>query len=162
MAQTLGVRAMKKLVALSIAAMAFVPVQAMAATGNLQFNSTVTNTCVINVASAGTLAPNSTFTQLSSKNTGGTPATANVTNTGPDFDLSISITSFTGPDASSATTSAEFSGTGDNAFSATGTGVSVSLPGSGTTAVSADFTADNAAGFSTGTYAATVTLTCAE
>ena len=76
--------ALKVLAAVAVIA----PVQAYSATGNIPFNGSVTDTCVITVGSAGTIMPNTAYTVLSSKEAGGAAGTATILATGNGYSVS--------------------------------------------------------------------------
>ena len=136
---------------------------AIAATGNVPFNGTVTDTCIVTVGSPGTIAPNTGYTVLGSKEAGGAAGTATILATGNAFNLTAEAPSAwtaAPASASAATFAAEYDLSGANTASnvAGGTGTTLAF---GTTNVSVDLTATLPTGtYEAGTYAATVTVRC--
>lgn len=158
---------MKKLViASAVAAAALVPAQAFAATGNIPFNGSVSNTCVITVGSSGTLGVSTDFATLGSTQAGGAPGSASVLATGSGFSLSA--------DAPTAWDSAPTTGGSNVTFASTysSTGPTVATNVAGTTATALNRGTHNVAinmsatknvsgeTFEAGSYSATVVLRC--
>ncbi|MFP1633224.1 hypothetical protein ACLB6G_15950 [Zhengella sp. ZM62] len=147
-----------------LAAVAFIaPVQAYSATGNIPFNGSVTDTCVITVGSAGTIMPNTAYTVLSSKEAGGAAGTATILATGNGYSVSADAPSAwsAAPASTPATTfAAEYDLSGAN--SATNvSGNTQTAISHGSTSVNIDLTASLPSGtYESGTYAATVVLRC--
>ncbi|MCB1382296.1 MAG: hypothetical protein KDJ73_05080 [Notoacmeibacter sp.] len=140
------------------------PVQAFAVTGNIPFNGTVTDTCVITVGSSGTIAPNTAYTVLGSTETGGAPGTATILATGSGFNVFADAPTAWGTAPASASTavfattySLSGANTASNVAGATGT----ALSNFGTTNASVNLTATLPSGtYEAGAYAATVVLRC--
>ncbi len=155
---------MKSAIKLVTALAVLAPVQAFAVTGNIPFNGTVTDTCIITVGSAGTIMPNAGYTVLGSTQPGGAPGTATILATGSGFTVSADAPSSWGTAPSSASaavfaTTYSLSGanTASNVAGATGT----ALTAFGTTNASVNLTATLPSGtYEAGTYAATVVLRC--
>ncbi len=141
---------------------------ASAQTVNFNGNIPAPNACIIIVLSDGTLAPNPTGTQLSSKNPGGVGGIARVisfTNyriwlDAPAFFLS----SPPGFDGSGVAFSTLFSGTsifrGRNFTDRPGTNPRRLRRGFSITEITADLIADNTGPYSTGNYTSYATLRC--
>ena len=158
MAQTLGVKGMRKLVkmaaAAAVASAAFVPVQASAQ--NVTFSGSVPHRCVIVISDGdGVLVTSADGTTMSSRLAGGDPGDATVTATNGSFTLSSSVTTGNGdtPD----TESGEMDILTNNTASAT---TSQALTNSGANDVDVHYVSTKAAGFTVGVYNPVVTLTC--
>lgn len=140
----------------------FASQQAHADTAIVPFNGLITSTCVLTVGTPGILAPNATFTQLSSKNGSGISGGVTALTTGGTFNLSMQTpTTFTiAPPNSESTFTVEYSASGATTVGLT-SGLINTLLGIGLTTVSVDLTADKNTGtYATGDYAAIVTVTC--
>lgn len=154
---------MKNALKTIVAVAALVPAQAFAATGNIPFNGSVTDTCMITVGNPGTIMPNAGYTALSSKESGGVAGTAQILTTGNAYAVTAEApSSWTSAptSAAAATFAAEYDLSGANTASnvAGGTGTTLAH---GTTDVSVDLTATLPSGtYESGTYAATVVLRC--
>ena len=140
------------------------PVQAFAATGNIPFNGTVSDTCIITVGSSGTITPNTAFTVLGSTQPGGAPGTATILATGSGFDVFADAPSAWGTapaSASSAVFATTYSLSGANTASNVAGTTGTALSNFGTTNASVNLTATLPSGtYESGTYAATVVLRC--
>ena len=154
---------MNKFVKIALAsALLAAPIPAFAATGDVQFDATVNNTCTIAVGPAGLLASNVGQTVLSSSIAGGTAGTADITATSAAYQVSIN--------APIAFTSAPVGGGTGVTFAANYASAGATTLASGNTArplntgvsnVTVNMSATKAAGsFPTGTYAAIVVLRC--
>jgi hypothetical protein len=155
---------MKSVVKVAIAAAAVLaPANAFAVTGNIPFNGTVANTCVITVGSPGTMTANTAYTVLGSKEAGGAAGTATILATGNAFKASVDApTAFTTAPASAAgsTFAAEYSLSGANVASNVAGATQTTLA-NGTTGVSVNLTATHGTGtFEAGSYVATAVLRC--
>jgi hypothetical protein len=155
---------MKNLVKIAVAAsFAVLPAQAFAATGNVQFNATVTHTCVITVGSAGTLTASTDFTTLGSTQAGGSAGTATVAASGNGFKISVDAPSLSKPatDTTSETLTSAYSASGATSTSGTNASAANNLA-HGTTNVSVNMTAVKSGSnvFEAGTYTGTVVLRC--
>jgi len=155
---------MKKLVKIAVAAsFAVLPVQAFATTGNIQFNATVTHTCVITVGTAGTLTASTDFTTLGSTQPGGAAGTASIASSGNGFKISVDAPSLSKPstDTSAETLTSAYSATGSASRSRI-TASAPNNPANGMTNVSINMTAVKSGSnvFEAGTYTGTVVLRC--
>lgn len=146
-----------------VAAVAMIPAQAFAATGNIPFNGTVTATCLITVGSSGTIMPNAGFTVLGSTQAGGAPGTATILTTGNAYNVSVdSPASWSSAPASAAGTTfaTAYDLTGANTASGV-SGATTTTLAHGTTNVAVNLTATHPSGsFEAGTYTATAVLRC--
>lgn len=136
--------------------------QARADTALVPFNGLITPTCVLTVGTPGVLAPNPTYTQLSSKNASGLSGSVTALTTGPAFNLSTETpTAFTlAPPGSDSTFVVEYSASGATTVGLT-SGLINTLLGVGLTTVAVDLTANKNSGtYAGGDYAAIVTVTC--
>lgn len=156
---------MKNLIKIGVAVLAMVPVhQANSASGNIPFNGSVADTCVVTVGAPGTLGANTSFTTLGSQEAGGAAGTATLLTTGSGFSLSADApTAFDSAPTdggTGVTFSANYSATGSNTISETNGATPTGLT-RGNTNVTINMAADRASGvFPSGTYAATVVLRC--
>ncbi len=155
---------MKKLAFAAIAAASLASGSANAATGNIPFNGSVSNTCVITVGGSGTLAASTDFTILGSQQTGGAAGTASVLATGAGFSLSADApTSFSTAPATGNTNvvfEANYSATGANTIAQTD-GATPTALARGTNAVTINMSGTKTSGtFEAGSYSATVVLRC--
>lgn len=156
---------MKNLIkAVGVAAVVLVPVQASAATGNIPFNGSVANTCIITVNGSGTLAASTDFTVLGSEEAGGAAGTATLLTTGAGFSLSADApASFSTAPATgntNVTFEANYSATGANTIAQTDGATATSL-NRGSTDVNINMSGTKTSGtFEAGTYGATVVLRC--
>ncbi|GJL90483.1 hypothetical protein [Hyphococcus sp.] len=57
--------------------------------GDVQFNGLIFDICIVAILGSGTLAPDATYTSLSSENPGGARGGATVVTTSTNFDLTI-------------------------------------------------------------------------
>ncbi|WDI32985.1 hypothetical protein PUV54_07215 [Hyphococcus flavus] len=150
---------------LGIASLVMFAVDARAQTsGNVQFDGLILDVCVLLITGSGTIAPNATYTQLSSEIGGGSRGGATVTTTSTNFNLVVDTpTGFSsmpaGGDAN-VTYSALFSATGVTILNDVLEGV-LSPLGLGLSTVSVGVTADKSAGvFPAGAYQLPVTVRC--
>lgn len=154
---------MKLLSKVLIAVAAMAPASAFAATGNIPFNGTVTNTCLITVGSSGTIMPNAGFTVLGSKESGGAQGTATILTTGNAYGVTVdTVSAWTSAPASAAGTTfaTEYDLSGANTATNVAGGTATTLA-HGTTNVGVDLTATHPTGsFEAGTYTATAVLRC--
>ena len=122
----------------AVSALLAAPLPAVAATGNVQFDATVNNTCSITVNQAGLLTANVGQTSLSSGNAGGAPGQADIVATSANYNVSI-----------------------DQPTTTLTTRNTAAPLATGTTAVNVNLAATKSSGsFPTGTYAAVVVLRC--
>jgi hypothetical protein len=141
------------------------PVGARAQTsGDVIFNGSLLDICIVLVTGSGTITPNATYTELSSENAGGARGGALITTTSSNFDLVV--------DAPAAFTSAPSGGDTGVAFDAlvSASGVTVlsdiidgvlSSLGLGVTTLQVGVTATKGAGvFPAGAYQVPVTVRC--
>ncbi|WP_411816970.1 hypothetical protein [Hyphococcus sp. DH-69] len=132
--------------------------------GNLLFDGLILDVCVLTISSSGTLTPNSTYTELSSSNGGGSPGGATAVTTSSDFNLVIDAPAGfsampSGGDAN-VTYDASVDASGVTILGGVGTGVLSSL-GLGLTNLSINASATKAAGvFPAGSYQLPVTIRC--
>jgi hypothetical protein len=159
-----GVQGMKKVVFAAIAAGLLVSAPAHAVTGNIPFNGSVSNTCVITVGGSGTLAASTDYTVLGSEQTGGSAGTASVLATGAGFSLSADApTSFSTAPATgnnNVVFEANYAATGANNIAKTD-GLTKTVLSRGTSAVTINMSGTKTSGtFEAGPYAATVILRC--
>lgn len=155
---------MKKLAHVVIAVAAVIPTQSFAATGDVLFNGTVSNTCAITVNAPGALATNVGQTVLGSQEAGGSAGSATIVATSASYSVSADAPtawgSFPTGGDTSVTFAANYATTGDTTIAQTAGGTTTSL-NTGTTDVTVNMAATKSAGsFPTGTYAATVVLRC--
>ncbi|MDX2309217.1 MAG: hypothetical protein NW216_13325 [Hyphomicrobium sp.] len=137
---------------------------ASAQTANVPFAGLVTASCVLTVGIPGVIAPNATFDQLSSTNSGGLAGTISALATGTNFRVSAAAPSdFTlAPDGASSgvTFSTTYSGSGATSFGSTPGSTQRTL-GLGLTNMSVNLAASKSSGvFPGGAYAAEVVVTC--
>ncbi len=158
---------MKNLLKLAGAvALMTVPMHVNAATGNIPFNGSVADTCVVTVTGSGTLAASTDFSVLGSEEAGGAAGTATLLTTGSSFSLSADApASFSSAPATGNTNvnfEANYAATGANTIAktdgATATALTrgntnVTINMSGTKSVSGET-------FEAGSYTATVVLRC--
>lgn len=154
---------MKNFVKLALAtAVLAAPLPAFAATGDVQFDATVNNTCTIAVGPAGLLATNVGQTVLSSSIAGGTAGTADITATSAAYQVSINApTAFaTAPTGggTNVTFAANYSSAGATVLAAGNTARPLNT---GVSNITVNMSATKTSGsFPTGTYAAIVVLRC--
>ena len=139
------------------------PLPAVAATGNVQFDATVNNTCSITVNQAGLLTANVGQTSLASTNAGGSAGTATIVATSANYTVGVDQPTAwqagfpTGGDTA-VTFAATYSAAGDTTVASTANNNALAT---GTTNVSVNLSATKSSGsFPTGTYAAIVVLRC--
>lgn len=157
---------MKKLALAAVAAATLASVPANAATGNVDFNGSVSSTCVITVGNQGTLAPSTDFTVLGSEETGGSPGTASILATqGSTFNLtatapgSFTTTATTGND--NVTFEANYQATTGDTIIGQTDGATPTTLNQGTTNVLVNMSGTKSSGtFEAGDYTGTVILTC--
>ncbi|MEM7215561.1 MAG: hypothetical protein AAF423_08460 [Pseudomonadota bacterium] len=151
----------------AIAATAFVvvPMQSIAATGDIPFNGTVNATCIVNVGANGVMTTSADLQTFGSNQAGGSAGTASVVANGGTFNMSVDpVTSFDTEPAADATSSETFTpsyaSTGATS-AAPGTTGSTAV-GAGTSNVTVDLVAVKGGTdvFAAGNYTATVTLRC--
>lgn len=155
---------MKKLAMLAAAAAVAMPASAFAATGDVQFDGSVSNTCSITVNSAGTLTTNVGQTVLGSEETGGAAGTATVVTTSAAYSISADapLAFGTAPAGgnTSVTFAANYAASGPTTISQTPGGTASPLS-TGSYDVDVNMAATKTSGsFPTGTYDATVVLRC--
>lgn len=154
---------MKKFLKFAVVAAILAPVQAFAASGDIPFNGTIVDTCVITVGSGGTIAPNSAYSVLSSKEAAGTSGKATLLVTGNAYSVSAEAPAAwsTAPaSASSAVFASEYDLSGANT-AANVAGATATPLANGTTNVNVDLTATLPSGtYEAGTYRAIVVLRC--
>ena len=154
---------MKSFQKILVAAAVLAPVQSFAASGDVPFNGTIVDTCVITVGSGGTITPNSAYTVLSSKEAGGTSGRAALLVTGNSYSVTAEAPTAwsTAPaSASSATFASEYDLSGANT-AANVTGSTATRLANGTTNVNVDLTATLPSGnYEAGNYRAVVVLRC--
>jgi hypothetical protein len=144
-------------------ALNFTPVSAQTS-GDIQLNGLILDVCVLLVTGSGTLAPNATYTQLSSEIGGGARGSATVTTTSSAFNLVVDTpTGFASMPAggdSNVTYAALLSASGVTVLGDVLEGV-LSPLGIGLTTVTVGATVDKSAGvFPAGSYQLPVTLRC--
>lgn len=145
-----------------VSALLAAPLPAVAATGNVQFDATVNNTCGITVQQAGLLTANVGQTVLSSTNAGGSAGVAEIVATSANYTVSIDQPTAFSTAPSGGGTNVNFAAT----YSASGATTVASTAAAnplltGTTAVNVNMSATKTSGsFPTGTYAAVVVLRC--
>ena len=154
---------MKNIMKFTVVAAILAPVQAFAASGDIPFNGTIVDTCVITVGSGGTIAPNSAYTVLSSKEAAGSAGKATLLVTGNAYSVTAEAPAAwsTAPaSASSATFASEYDPSGANT-AANVPGATATPLANGTTNVDVDLTAALPSGaYEAGTYRAVVVLRC--
>lgn len=155
---------MHKHVNFAVAALlAMLPAQAFAATGNVQFNGSVTHTCAITVNSAGTLGVSTDYKALGSGQAGGTAGSAMIAASGNGFKISVDAPTLAKPagDTSTETLSSSYTTTGATSVSGTNSSASNNLS-NGTTNVSVNMSAVKSGSnvFEAGSYTGTVVLRC--
>lgn len=147
-----------------VAAVAVMPLQANAATGNIPFSGGVANTCIVTVGSSGTLATSADYTVLGSEEAGGVAGTATLLTTGAGFELSADApTSFTTTAATgnnNVSFEANYSSTGANTIAQTDGSTPTAL-NRGSSSVTINMSGTKSSGsFEAGTYSAVVVLRC--
>lgn len=136
---------------------------AQAATGSVTFTGSITSVCSLTVQNgAGTLAPSSTLTTLSSKNSGGVGGVVNLNTTG---NVTLTVDPATSPiqpstDGASTIWTPSYSLSGVMSVADTTALTSIANPGTGAVTVNLTATKAGGAAFHTGTYGATVTVRC--
>jgi hypothetical protein len=156
-------REMKNFVKFAVvSAMLAAPLPAVAATGNVQFDATVNNTCSITVNQAGLLTANVGQTSLSSLNAGGAAGQADIVATSANYNVSIDQPTAWGTFPTGGDTNVTFAATYSASGATTVASTNTANPlATGTTAVNVDLSATKSSGsFPTGTYAAVVVLRC--
>ncbi len=154
---------MNKFVKIALAsALLAAPLPAFAATGDVQFDATVNNTCTIAVGPAGLLASNVGQTVLSSSIAGGTAGTADITATSAAYQVSINaptaFTAFPLNGGTNVTFAANYASAGATTLAAGNTARALNT---GVSNVTVNMSATKTSGsFPTGTYAAIVVLRC--
>ncbi|KQT64171.1 MULTISPECIES: hypothetical protein [unclassified Aureimonas] len=136
---------------------------AQAAIGSVTFTGSVTSVCSLSVQNgAGTLAPSSNLSNLSSKNSGGVAGIVNLNTTG---NVTLTVDPATSPiqpptDVATTLWAPSYSLAGVQTVADTNGLTSIANPGTG--AITVNLTATKAGGtaFHTGTYGATVTVRC--
>lgn len=145
------------------AAVAFVPAQAFAATGNVIFNGTVTHTCTITVGAPGGLGVSGDFQTLSSSISGGAAGSATIAATGNGFEISVDAPTLTKPtaDTTSETLTSSYSTSGATSVSGSDSSAANGL-NHGNTSVTVNMSAVKGGSdvFEAGTYTGTVVLRC--
>lgn len=133
------------------------PLNAIAATGNVDFNGAVTHTCSINVTQAGSLGASTDFSNLSDSNSGGQSGAATINATGNGFDLFVDApTNFAGPTSADTIVASISGGLSDTS----GTAAGADVPHGGAN-VDVHLSASKTSGvFEAGAYSATVVLRC--
>lgn len=153
---------MKKLALMgAAAAMALVPFQAQAVTGDIPFNGTVADTCTITAIGSGTLDSNTAFSEIGSGHGSGASGSAVITTNATTFDVGVDApTAWGSSPAGTPVTSftAEYSTSGANTIATTS--ADTSLSAAGVTNVTVDMNASTAGAFPSGTYSAIVVLRC--
>jgi len=149
-----------------VVALMTVPMHVNAATGNIPFNGSVADTCVVTVTGSGTLAASTDFTVLGSEQAGGAAGTATLLTTGGSFSLSADApASFSSAPATgndNVSFAANYSATGANTIAQTSGSTATALS-RGNTNVSINMAATKTVGdetFEAGSYTATVVLRC--
>jgi hypothetical protein len=156
-------REMKNFVKFAVVTAALAaPLPAFAATGDVQFDATVNNTCTIAVGPAGLLAANVGQTVLSSTNAGGTAGTADITATSAAYSVSVNAPTAFAAAPVGGGTSVTFAATYASAGATTlAAGNTVRPLNTGVSNVTVNMSATKSSGsFPTGTYAAVVVLRC--
>lgn len=139
------------------------PLPAFAATGDVQFNATVNNTCSITVNQAGLLTANVGQTSLASTNAGGAAGQATIVATSANYTVGVDQpigwqAGFPTGGDTNVTFAATYSASGDTTVASTDLDNPLAT---GTTAVNVNLAATKSSGsFPTGTYAAVVVLRC--
>ena len=132
------------------------PAGAHAATGTANFSGTIAAICILTSGAAGVITPNSTYTTLSSTNTGGFASTLTAISTGTAFTVATDAPTGITADTLSSSYSLSGSTSASNVSGSTQTTLNA-----GTTAVSVNMVAAKTSGnFASGNYAATVTVRC--
>ncbi len=153
-----------KLFAAAVAALLWPGPASAQTSGDVLFNGLIFDTCIVLILGSGTLAPDATYTSLSSENPGGARGGATVVTTSTNFDLSIDA-----PAGFSMTPSGGDTGVSYDALvSASGVTVltdivdgALSALGLGLTTLSVGATATKGAGiFPAGSYQLPVTVRC--
>lgn len=154
---------MKSFLKFAIASAVLAPVQSFAASGDVPFEGTIVDTCVITVGSGGTITPNSAYNVLSSKEAGGSSGRAALLVTGDSYSVTAEAPtawSVAPASASSATFAAEYDLAGANTASNVA-GATATQLANGTTNVNVDLTATLPSGaYEAGNYRAVVVLRC--
>ena len=154
---------MKNFVKIALAsALLAAPLPAFAATGNVQFDAVVNNTCTMVVGPAGVLDTNVGQTVLSSQTGAGTAGTAAITATSGAFSVSIDTpTVFTAAPLNGGTNvtfAANYASAGATTLAAANSARPLNT---GVSNITVNMSATKSSGsFPTGTYAAIVVLRC--
>ncbi len=139
------------------------PSPALAATGAVTFNGTVTSSCAITVTNgSGTMTPDPTLKTLSSHNTGGSAGALTLTTTG-NVTVSldpVSAVSVPAADSTATTWVPSYSMTGAQTVPDTSVATAIAGSGTNTLAVHLTGTKTGTNTFKNGAYAATVTVRC--
>lgn len=138
------------------------PLPAFAATGDVQFDAVVNNTCTIAVGPAGVLSTNVGQTTLSSTNPGGSAGTADITATSAAYSVSVNAPTAFATAPSGGGTNVTFAANYASAGATTVATTSSAAPlNTGVSNITVNMTATKTSGsFPTGTYAAIVVLRC--
>ena len=146
----------------AVSALLAAPLPAVAATGNVQFDATVNNTCSITVNQAGLLTANVGQTVLSSTNAGGSAGVAEIVATSANYAVSIDQPTAWQAFPTNGDTNVSFAATYAASGATTVATTDAANPlATGTTSVNVNMSATKSSGsFPTGTYAAVVVLRC--
>jgi len=127
----------------------------------ITLGGTVINVCVLTLSTPGVVTVSPSGTELSTSETGGTPATLTVVATGTNPTITFSSVGMTGPSAGGSTAELAYSSVGgaSSGYSSSGYVYSVSQL---IDTVTINGRATNASGFLSGVYSLTSTATCSQ
>lgn len=158
----MGEIAMKVIFASVISCAVLMPAIAVAATGPVIFNGTVTATCTLNVTSNGVMVASPDLQSLSSHNIGGSPGLVSLSTTG-GVSLSVdpvTLTTVPPADLTPITWAPSYAVSGAHSFAEGDDPNTLTAPGSSTVTVHLAGTKGGSDTFATGAYQATVTVRC--
>ena len=127
----------------------------------ITLGGTVVNVCVLTVTTPGVVTTSPTGTELSTTETGGSPATLTVVATGTNPTITFSSVGITGPSAGSSTAELAYTSAGgaNSGYGSSGYVYSVNQL---LDTVTINGRATNSSGFQSGAYSLTSTATCAQ
>lgn len=144
----------------ALAAIVLAPFNAIAETGDIPFNGSVTHTCVITVGASGALGASTNFQTLSSTIGSGSAGAASVVSTGNSFDISVNApTSFDSKPTEDTTSNTFAANYAVDSGSAQSTASDLTH-GTHTVAINMSATKSGSDVFEAGAYSATVVLRC--
>lgn len=127
----------------------------------ITLGGTVVNVCVLTLTTPGVVTVSPTGTELSTSETGGSPATLTVVATGTNPTITFSSVGISGPSAGGSTAELAYSSAGGASSGYTGSGYVYSVSQLIDT-VTINGRAINSSGFLSGAYSLTSTATCSQ